>query len=513
MNLIYDAWIPVRRASGRKEKVAPFEITDKKDPVLELAAPRPDFNGALIQFLIGLLQTTCAPESKKQWRDWFNNPPSPEELKSKFEPVSFAFNLDGDGPRFMQDLTLDSDLKKTDKPESIDKLLIDSPGGQTEKFNTDHFIKRGRIERLCLACALQALLTLQLNAPAGGAGHRVGLRGGGPVNTIILEDDLWKTIWSNVLDQIRFDNLAKPEKKEVADKFPWCGKTRTSEQDRTTTSQNIHPDQVHWSLPRRIRLVLKQEEGRCDLCGEEGIIVREYFTKTYGVMYKGVIHPLTPTYEKADKKKIEILSVHQHDAVGYKNWLGYVQTFTDGKKRVAEVINSALDRRIFNFRLWAFGYDMDNMKASCWYEGVMPVITIEDSSKRQTYEADIVLLINAADSIAVSLRYAVKDAWFNPNQKKKIDLGFVVQRFWQETEADFYRLISKLREEILADRDGLSVKEDWHKCLTSIAERIFDDVSQAATIDEINVKRVADAWNGMKRNIYSKKVKQALGLP
>ena len=63
MNLIHDAWIPIRRKHGEETRIAPWEVTTRysDDPVVALAAPRPDFNGALIQFLIGLLQTTCAP--------------------------------------------------------------------------------------------------------------------------------------------------------------------------------------------------------------------------------------------------------------------------------------------------------------------------------------------------------------------------------------------------------------------------------------------------------------------
>ena len=40
------------------------------------------------------------------------------------------------------------------------------------------------------------------------------------------------------------------------------------------------------------------------------------------------------------------------------------------------------------FRLYAFGYDMDNMKARCWYETIFPLYTISlqeirlDFSKR-----------------------------------------------------------------------------------------------------------------------------------
>ncbi len=514
MNLIYDKWIPVRRKSGKKEKITPWQVTENfaVDPVIELAAPRPDFNGALIQFLIGLLQTTCAPNSNKEWRAWRDNPPPSEELKRRFEEVAFAFNLDGDGPRFMQDGALESELKEKDKPESIDKLLIDSPGVQTEKFNTDHFIKRGRVERLCLSCSAQALLTLQLNAPAGGAGHRVGLRGGGPVTTIIHEDDLWQTVWGNVLYQNRFDGLADKNKSEDKDKFPWCGTTRTSDNDRgATTALDIHPVQIYWSIPRRIRLLFDKQQGHCDLCGNADVVLTEYFTKPYGVMYKSILHPLTPIYHNAQN---EPLPAHQHEIIGYKYWLGYAQAVPDGKKQAAEIINQIISRRLNNFRLWAFGYDMDNMKASCWYEGIMPVVTIEDESQRKMYEAEVASIIQAADFIAVSLRYAVKDAWFDPQQKKNVDLGFVVQRFWQETEPDFYRHIEQMRKDIMADGDGLAVKQEWHKCIVRKVEQIFDEVSQSGMIDEVNVRRVADAWNKLRSNIGGKKIKQdILGLP
>ena len=81
MNLIHDAWIPMRRKHGEERHIAPWEVTTRysDDPIVALAAPRPDFNGALIQFLIGLLQTTCAPDSPRTWRTWLREPPSPEE--------------------------------------------------------------------------------------------------------------------------------------------------------------------------------------------------------------------------------------------------------------------------------------------------------------------------------------------------------------------------------------------------------------------------------------------------
>lgn len=191
MNLIEDQWLPVRRRSGREERIAPWELSDQKDPIIRLASPRPDFDGALVQFLIGLLQTCFAPEDNRQWQQRLRQPPSPDELRNAFSAVKTAFTLDGDGPRFMQDLTLENEVAelpfiKIEKHTcEIEDILIESPGEQTIERNTDHFIKRDQIKALCPACAAIALFTLQINAPSGGSGHRTGIRGGGPLTTLI----------------------------------------------------------------------------------------------------------------------------------------------------------------------------------------------------------------------------------------------------------------------------------------------------------------------------------------
>ncbi len=80
---------------------------------MELAFSRPDFNGALIQFLIGLVQTTMPPTDERAWKNVLMNPPSPKVLKNAFEKVAHAFDLDGNGARFMQDYELKvEDFKK-----------------------------------------------------------------------------------------------------------------------------------------------------------------------------------------------------------------------------------------------------------------------------------------------------------------------------------------------------------------------------------------------------------------
>ncbi len=347
MNLIKEAWIPVRRRSGKVERISPCQISEKD--IVSLAAPRPDFNGALIQFLIGLLQTTCAPEDARAWRQWLREPPSQETLQSAFESVVHAFELDGDGARFMQDFTLEKEIQALDSKEQekrvkrVDELLIDVPSGKTLLDNTDHFIKGGQVEWLCLPCSASALLALQMNAPSGGQGHRTSLRGGGPMTTLVLSDTFWSTCWFNTLEKDTFfAKFGNQGKRGNSDRFPWLTHTRTSEGGKITTPEDTHPDQIFWSMPRRIRMMFSNSENgnTCHLCGKiSNRGISHYLTKNLGINYEGPwLHPLTPYFigEEGSPSSVK----PQQDGIGYRHWLGLVQSsqVKNGRKQPAKVL-------------------------------------------------------------------------------------------------------------------------------------------------------------------------------
>jgi CRISPR system Cascade subunit CasA len=181
----------------------------------------------------------------------------------------------------------------------VDKLLIDAPGAKTLKDNKDHFVKRGYVTRLCLCCAASALFTLQTNAPGGGQGNRMGIRGGGPLTTLILgKETLWKTLWLNVLEKLLFlSRSGNPANNKDTDRFPWLAPTHTSEKGEITAPEHIHPDQNFWAMPRRIRLTFSDlpKSSVCDLCSSTSSrMVQNFIAKNLGVNYKGAFHhPLT----------------------------------------------------------------------------------------------------------------------------------------------------------------------------------------------------------------------------
>ncbi|MDP2875911.1 MAG: type I-E CRISPR-associated protein Cse1/CasA, partial [Holophaga sp.] len=256
-NLIDEQWIPVTRRDGEEVMIAPWQITEGfyENPVVSLNAPRPDFNGALVQFLIGLMQTTAAPANRIEWKTKLNSPLTPEELQKKFSTVRHAFELGGDGPRFMQD------FEKLDVEErGIDGLLIDMPGESAKKKNTDHFVKRAAVKGLCPSCCSTTLFTMQTNAPAGGAGFRTSLRGGGPLSTLIIGDDrhdtMWHLLWLNLLEIDTFQQCCgNPTLSAESKMFPWLSKTRTSEASTgvAITPEDVHPALMFWAMPRRIK--------------------------------------------------------------------------------------------------------------------------------------------------------------------------------------------------------------------------------------------------------------------
>lgn len=406
--------------------------------------------------------------------------------------------------------------------------MIDAPGDKTLKQNKDLFIKRNGIKQLCLSCGAQALLTLQLNAPEGGRGHWTGLRGGGPVSTIVLDSNLWRTLWHNILNVDDLTVFGSTQKNDDVDKFPWAGKTRISsaitrkdekgkKQKRysnTFTNQDINPAHIYWAISRRIRLRIDRKECICDLCHETGQQIAKYYAKPYGAKYIGFIHPLSPSY----KKEESLFSAHQHEAVGYKHWLGYVQNTNEGSEP-ARVITSAFNnRRLRNFRLWAFGYDMDSMKARCWYEGVMPVVFIDNETQWRKYNSEIAKMILASGRVSDFLSYTVSDAM---KDKKKKDKDYtrkikamVNQRFWQETEPEFYRRIAVLRDEVMQDEDSVNVRRAWYEYLVKEAMDIFNDMSQAEMIEDVDAERVAKAYNELRKNLCGNKLKiDVLGLP
>ena len=510
-NLIHEPWLPMQRRSGAIEWVPPWRITDgiAEDPFVAFAWPRPDFNGAAQETLIGLLCTTLAPEDEDVWYDLWHEPPTPHVLKQRFATIVHAFNLDGPGPRFLQDLDPldDADSK------AVAALLIDAPGAQTLRNNADLFVKRGLAPVLCRAAAAMALFTLSCYAPSGGAGHRTSLRGGGPMSTLIVAghprfgDTLWGRLWPNVesLEQIEERGSGVIPDDNFERIFPWLAPTRTSNPKaagRDTTADTVHPLQVYWGMPRRIRLKFEAAgDRRCGLTeGEDSIVVSSYRTRNYGVNYsEGFEHPLTPYYRSNPKSSVKLPLHPAPGGISFRLWPGLVVASKDRLREPAAAIRHWLSERVPNStatRFVAFGYDMDNMKARAWIEGEMPLWRSDEAVREWT--GNFIRRATAgANTVSRLVTVAVKSALYARPKDAPGDYGFIAERFFRDTEGAFYAALGELVVSVRSTPDGddptLEPLQGWAPVIADAALRLFEEYAPLEGLENRDMHRHAKA--------------------
>lgn len=532
MNLIKDAWIPVIRANSGKGLIAPWQIAEQEDQVMELAAPRPDFQGAMYQFLIGLLQTGFAPEDQDEWLEYWNKPPNADLLRSRLEAFTEAFELDkSEGPRFMQDF---EDFEGEELP--VEDLFGGAISDSTRDKNHDLFLKRDHIHVVSPYWAAVALFNMQITGVLAWGKHRVGLRGNGPVTTLIMSEQkkcsLWKNFWLNVLSQEDF--IAVPgdaRKKDLKYIFPWLAKTRKSPNKEITSPQDCNPLQHYWPMPRRIRLFVEPVSGKCDISGEDiAFGVLRYKRIKDGVYYNnGWKHPLTP-YSRKSMESFPQTVTGSKISFDFKDWA----SLTLGGTLADEDCNRAENVAVFYDQLakyidcrtilWCFAYDASNANVRCWYDNRLPLLGYnkKDHAKIKSWVNEFISITNEH---VLALKFALVRAWFNPqidsNKKetwkhvvnKKGDTAqghlsticFVEQDYWRVTENKFYQVLSNLFDNASSRDRPLAIYKDWmeHNRIHTI--NTFDNEAFAYFGDDKDVKRAVLAKNFLFQELKPKK--------
>jgi CRISPR system Cascade subunit CasA len=551
LSLLDSAWLPVRRASDARARIRPAELTSgiEDDPIVAFDWPRPDLDAASREFIIGLLSTACCRQVVDAWEDWWEEPPDAAALDACFAPYRHVFLLDGPGSRFLQDF---DELDGGSVP--VGALLIDSPGANALKKNTDLFVKRGRIEALSRAATAIGLFTLSAYAPSGGAGHRTSLRGGGPLTTLLLPGSqspdqnvpLWHQLWANVFWDEEWDDPANRQE-EV---FPWLATTRVSDKGQITTPEDAHPAQAFWGMPRRIRLDFESNDERapCDLTGEvDPVVVRSYRTRPHGCNYAAwsLGHPLTPYY-RSKATDPAWLPVHpQPGRISYRDWVGLVLADVAGQNatRAPAAAVVGAERRLGwlapevrrGARLHAAGYDMDNMKPRGFVESEMPLRLVGDDI-RADFELVLRELVLGAREAQGILSRAVRNT-LSEREAPGADAGsrgLARDRFWDETERPFHDAVAALADALEAIEaetwPGVDKKDDairkilararegWRDLLRRTTLSIFDALVPLYQIEERDAERLVAARRNLRSGLYGygkagSAFYAALGLP
>jgi CRISPR system Cascade subunit CasA len=515
LNLLRDRCFPIERANGQRDRIALYEITqdhqDDQKRVVRFRLPRPDLEVATYSFAIAILQTTLMPKERPNWRKLLANIPDPSTLQAAFESHADAFNLFGPETRFMQD----KDLADAGETRSIDGLLIDTPGGNTLKNNADFFQKRGQVKGMTPFYAAMSLFCLQSMAPSGGVGHRTSLRGGGPIQTLLISSDektpLWNNLWMNVVTKNKlreYDNPNDGPDNLPLECYPWLSATQISDVKKGNPifPEMRHPLQVLWAMPRRIRLQQPAQGGTCDISGETtDTLITHYSTKNYGNNYdsKNWNHPLSPHYV-ADKDNNKLPLLGKPNMNSYQHWLAFTLGVPNHKDKNTDLRSPATvvflahrtrqkDLRPLKPRIWVTGYDMDNAKAREWIDFMVPIILPQEENSNRVIEFrdKVMSLIDITKENAGTLTKAVKTLVSrNPNQKG--DFSFIEKEYWFATEATFYDTIGQLANQLTKEQEE-ALLEKWLTHLNAEARLIFDSLLEQRELDKVDLMKVYSA--------------------
>ncbi|RZB36811.1 MAG: CRISPR system Cascade subunit CasA [Desulfobacteraceae bacterium Eth-SRB2] len=524
MNLIVDPWIPVIRKDGTPDTIMPWQIAEAENPVIEINAPRPDFQGALYQFLIGLLQTCFVPKDEDEWLEHWEKTPSPNELEVAFEKYKDAFELDfKNSSGFMQD---HDDFEGEWLP--VEDLIGGALSDNTRKGNKDLFVKTKQIELVSPYWAALALFNMQITGVLAWGKHRVGLRGNAPLTTLLMPDSdrsiLWQKLWLNVIYREDIDLVpGNSMKKNRSDIFPWMGKTRTSPKKKPTSPSDANPLQHYWAMPRRIRLKVEPvKKEKCDLSGEK----LEYGVRFYkrihdGVYYSnGWVHPLTP-YTRSARDKFPRPIEGKYAGEGFRQWVSLnYDEYADDKNKKLRWGRSLVIRHYYgekkhkiavNTKLWCFGYDAASANVKCWYESVMPTFQVpnDDVDALKDHVSDA---LQVAYQIVQELRFSLIGAWFRPQTdssgKQKwnhVTKGInkaghlstyknIEYEYW-ESQMAFSAMLSELIAYGQTPEKPLQIYVQWVKELQKRCLNYFDRNALGEAVDEMDLKRVVEAKN------------------
>ncbi len=522
MNLINDTWIPGIRADGSRCKIAPWQIAENDNPVIELDAPRADFQGALYQFLIGLLQTAFAPEDHDEWLELWQNPPSIDLLRDALESMSQAFDIDiTQGPAFMQEI---DDFGETDKEECpIEDLVGGELSDNTRKKNSDLFVKRGVITQVSPYWAALSLYNLQTSGVLAWGQHRVGLRSNGPLTTLLIHQgvgaSLWRNLWLNIIDKENGDlipgNWGKQESQDV---FPWMGKTRVSPKKEKTIPIDVSPLQHYWPTPRRIRLKIESINGVCDISGESITYgVKSFKRINNGVYYTdGWVHPLTPYASPTDKKQFPSVMLGKDVSETFRNWPLIVTGYGEPNNRSIPALNirvfdahRAIDIEPGSVAVWCFGYRANNANVYGYVDGKVPFLHIEPE-KIDVFLSWVAMLIDSTSKICNLLCEAVSYAWYGIDESKKKRNKHAIAKVKKSPAIEselygmlhttFFDLLFRMSE-LVSQQNQLSpeLSSKWLDALWRAQQMVFERWSLDGEQDEKKYRQIVLAKKSMEK--------------
>ncbi len=529
-NLLTDSLFPVITRKGARRWLSFAELADDGDDApVDFDWPRADFNMAAYEFAIGVATLALRPTRERDWLRLWRAPPDPDVLGEKLAPLLHAFELDGNGPRFMQEFGgLEGD------PTPIEALLIDTPGVNGQKKNADVLTHRSRYSALGLPAAAMALYALQQFAPAGGAGNRTSMRGGGPMTTLVVPGSppgerpaLWRIVLANLVarQENDFDHNDLPKI------LPWLAPTLVSDKEHGERVVNEHDDDAHplqcfFGMPRRI-VLQSGGSGPCPMTSIKAPLLDGFVQKPWGVNYGLWAHPLTP-YRRQKEADPPYSAKPKSARFGYRDWISVtVGTKEELLAQPAATVRAARHggRReqlrsaaAADASLRAGGWATNNMEAIAYLSAEQPLHLAASDDAQDALDRSAIALARAADEVASMLVAALRSALFSEGAKPATDRAVFEEAraaFYEATEDAFHNALDAM----LAD-GATQIEErarDWLARVSRAAAAAFDACAPVPIDDPERAHRIVAAYKRLRSALagygpQGRRLFEALGL-
>ena len=272
-------------------------------------------------------------------------------------------------------------------------------------------------------------------------------------------------------------------------------------------------------MPRRFRITGRTQTGSCSLCGANGNTWQQIRTRPFGTNYSSTWqHPLSPyrvaTSKDDEAARILLSTKGKRGSFTYANWLALtigVATNSEAPESAAAPVQLFNKRRRYRLPepeevvVWCFGYHMDNAQARCWYEHQWPLAQV-DADKIDAFVQGTETLSDAAVTVASLLPKWVGMAWADTSPG---DMSFVARSFYRESERDFLRSVTGMRNAVTSPEESTSSNEvlaDWHTKLWRWTKTLFDRYALAGPPEALDMERVAKALDGLERQFFANKL-------
>ena len=491
MNLSTDPWLPIVFATGQSDRISLREAFTRSHDIRDLAL-RPHERIAVMRLLLCITHAALdGPANRKEWRTCRDRIATAVEKYLAKDEIMSAFNLFGDGPRFLQVANLKLSKCDDDEGGSPSKLdvalatgsnatLFDNAGGSDRHPETG-------------ANALN-LLTFQCFSPGGTIG--VGLWGGKPTlgwakypkpspgqsaHAPCLPNSTLHTLLrgSNLLDTIHLNLL---NKELVAQAF----------------------GDEHWGRP--------VWEQMPESAGDKSSV--ENATRTYS----GRLVPLTRAIRfGADGKSLMLANALDFPGYdeGFREATATIVTKSDGEKRIplGASLNRAPWRQIHaltvrrfaqdstggplaldnlsgdeEFDLWVGALIADKAKIIDTLESVfshLPPKLLEETGQR-IYEHGVKYSEDMARRLWSAVRYYHRKSGDNldrPGAKARRDRlqSMASARFWTEAEQALPQLLALVRNPAELGLEDDYLKTRWGVALQQAARRAYEQTCPRET--------------------------------